>query len=265
MGNCTCERTKPEFYLMAAASELLERIRIVLLRPSHPGNIGAAARAMKTMGLSQLYLVGPESFPHEQATAMASGATDVLEGVTVCATLPEALAGATLAVGASTRRREIVAEVLTPVDAAARLLHEAAGNHNVALVFGNETFGLSNDELGCCQCLMAIPANPDYSSLNLAAAVQVAAYELRLQALEETAWSPPDIDAADLADVERFYVELEKTLTGIGFLNPDSPRRLMPKLRRLFARTRLAREELNILRGFLAAVNEQGGIPASNR
>jgi TrmH family RNA methyltransferase len=265
MGNCACERTKPEFYLMPINSELLNRIRIVLVRTSHPGNIGAAARAMKTMGLSRFYLVAPESFPHEQATAMASGATDMLEGAIVCATLAEALAGTTLAVGASARRREIVAEVLTPAEAAPRLLHEAAGNSNVALVFGNETFGLSNDELGCCQCLMSIPANPDYSSLNLAAAVQVAAYELRLQAMDETAWSPPDIDAADLADVERFYVELEKTLIGIGFLDPESPKRLMPKLRRLFARTRLATEELNILRGFLVAVNEKAGTPASNR
>lgn len=248
---------------MPATSELLERIRVVLVRTSHPGNIGAAARAMRTMGLMQLYLVAPKSFPHEQATAMASGATDVLEGSTVCATLEEALNGVTLAVGASTRRREIVAEVLTPAEAAPRLLHEVAGSTGAALVFGNETFGLSNDELSCCQFLMSIPANPEYNSLNLAAAVQVAAYELRLQALDETAWSPPDIDAADLADVERFYVELERTLIGIGFLNPESPKRLMPKLRRLFARTRLAREELNILRGILAAVNEQGGAAAS--
>ena len=232
---------------------------------SHPGNIGAVARAMKTMGLSRLYLVAPKSFPHEQATAMASGATDVLEGAMVCATLEEALNGITLAVGASTRRREIVAEVLTPAESALRLLHEAAGDHNVALLFGNETFGLSNEELGCCQALMSIPANPAYSSLNLAAAVQIAAYELRLRALDEAPWSPPDVDGADLRDVERFYVELEKTLVGIGFLDPASPKRLMPKLRRLFARTRLAREELNILRGFLAAVNERGGPTANSR
>lgn len=247
---------------MPATSELLDRIRIVLVRTSHPGNIGAAARAMKTMGLSQLHLVAPDSFPHEQAAAMASGAADVLEAANVCATLAEALGGTTLAVGASTRRREIVAEVVTSAEAAPRLLHEAAGGHNVALVFGNETLGLSNEELGYCQLLMSIPANPEYSSLNLAAAVQVAAYELRMQALGETAWSPPDIDGADLADVERFYAELERTLIAIGFLNPASPKRLMPKLRRLFARTRLAREELNILRGFLAAVNEKGGTPS---
>lgn len=250
---------------MSDPSELLNRIRIVLAGTSHPGNIGAAARAMKTMGLSELYLVAPERFPDEQATAMASGAADVLEKAVVCAALEEALAGTTLAVGASSRRREIVAEVLTPAEAVAGLLQEAAAGHKVALVFGNETFGLSNEELGCCQWLMAIPANPQYSSLNLAAAVQVAAYELRVQALDETAWSPPEIDGADLADVERFYAELEKTLAGIGFLDPASPKRLMPKLRRLFARTRLAKEELNILRGFLAAVNDKAGTaPGKN-
>jgi TrmH family RNA methyltransferase len=245
---------------MSASSELLTRIRIVLIRTSHPGNIGAAARAMKTMGLRELYLVAPDSFPHEQATAMASGALDVLENARVCTSLAEALAGTTLAVGTSTRRREIVAQVLTPAEAMPQVLHEAANGNAVALVFGNETFGMSNEELGCCQWLMSIPANPDYSSLNLAAAVQVAGYELRKQALAEIAWSPPEVDGADLVDVERFYAELEKTLIGIGFLNPASPKRLMPKLRRLFSRTRLAKEELNILRGMLAAVNEKAGI-----
>jgi TrmH family RNA methyltransferase len=249
---------------MPDTSELLDRIRVVLVRTSHPGNIGAAARAMKTMGLRALYLVGPDKFPHEQATAMASGAGDVLDGAVVCGSLDEALAGTTLAVGTSTRRREIVAQVLTPAEAAPGVLQEAAAGHTVALVFGNETFGLSNEELGCCQWLLSIPANPDYSSLNLAAAVQVVAYELRQQAMDESAWTPPEIDGADLGDVERFYVELEKTLIRIGFLNPASPKRLMPKLRRLFARTRLAKEELNILRGFLAAVNGQAGTHSSN-
>lgn len=265
MRDCACERTKPEFYLMPDTSELLDRIRIVLVHTSHPGNIGAAARAMKTMGLKALYLVAPEKFPHEQATAMASGAADVLDNAVICTSLEQALAGTTLAVGASTRRREIVAEVLTPAEAVAGVLQEAAVGNTVALIFGNETFGLSNEELGCCQWLMSIPANPDYTSLNLAAAVQVAAYELRQQALDECAWTPPEIDGADLADVERFYVELEKTLIEIGFLDPASPKRLMPKLRRLFARTRLAKEELNILRGFLSAVNEKTGtLPRNN-
>jgi len=243
---------------------LLANIRIVLSRTSHPGNIGGAARAMKTMGLSQLYLVDPDVFPNSQAEAMASGAADVLANAVVCASLTEALTGCSLALGVSARRRDIMAEVLAPREAAFRLLVEAQAAP-VALVFGNETSGLSNEELGVCQGLVSIPANPEYSSLNLAAAVQVAAYELRLQALDETAWSPPDIDGADLADVERFYVELEKTLIGIGFLDPASPKRLMPKLRRLFARTRLAKEELNILRGVLAAVNEKAESSASNR
>jgi TrmH family RNA methyltransferase len=244
--------------------EMLDRIRVVLVRTSHPGNIGAVARAMKTMGLSELYLVAPKKFPHDQATAMASGATDTLDQAVIRDSLADALAGTTLAIGASTRRREIIADVLTPADAVPRILQEAAEGHSVALVFGNETFGLSNEELGRCQGLMSIPANPDYPSLNLAAAVQVVAYEVRRQALNEAAWLPPEIEGADLADVERLYVELEKTLVRIGFLNPASPKRLMPKLRRLFSRTRLAKEELNILRGLLAAVNDKVGTCCRN-
>jgi TrmH family RNA methyltransferase len=249
---------------MLGTLEILDRIRVVLVRTSHPGNIGAAARAMKTMGLSKLYLVAPKQFPHDQATAMASGATDTLLQAVTCASLTDALAGTTLAIGASTRRREIIGEVLTPADAVPRLLPEAAGGQSVALVFGNETFGLSNEELGCCHWLMSIPANPEYPSLNLAAAVQVVAYEVRRQALQEGAWLPTKMDSADLADIERFYVELEKTMVKIGFLNPASPKRLMPKLRRLFSRTRLAKEELNILRGFLAAVNATAGTRSRN-
>ncbi len=123
------------------------------------------------------------------------------------------------------------------------------------MVFGNETFGLSKEELACCQALMTIPANPEYSSLNLGAAVQVMAYELRRTALAETL-PQPELDAADLAEVERFYAHLEETLIKIGFLNPASPKRLMPKLRRLFSRTRLQKEEINILRGMLAAMDD---------
>jgi len=235
--------------------KLLANIRIVLTRTSHPGNIGAAARAMKTMGLSQLVLVDPAVFPNSQAEAMASGATDVLAQARVCSTLAEALAGATLALGVSARRRDIMAEVLTPPQCAARLLGEAQ-QAPVALVFGNETSGLSNEELSLCQGLVSIPANPDYSSLNLAAAVQVLAYEIRQAWLGRTAWPQPEIDAAPSEDVERFYRHLESTLAELEFLNPGSPGKLMLKLRRLFSRTRLAREEVNILRGILTAVHE---------
>lgn len=244
---------------MAAISQnLLNNIRIVLCRPSHPGNIGAAARAMKTMGLTQLYLVSPKKFPHADAEAMASGAADVLEHAKVCASLEEALAGCVLAIGSSTRQRDLQTALLTPEQAARQALSEAQAG-KAAFVFGNETFGLSKEELARCQALMTIPANPEYSSLNLGAAVQVMAYELRRTALAET-FAQPELDAADLAEVERFYAHLEQALIDIGFLNPASPKRLMPKLRRLFSRTRLQKEEINILRGMLAAMESRKNI-----
>lgn len=232
----------------------LGQIRIVLCRPSHPGNIGSAARAMKTMGLADLYLVAPRVFPDSEADALASGAVDVLARATVCATLEEALSGCVLAIGASTRQRDLQAALLTPEQAAAQALSEARAG-TVAMVFGNETFGLSKEELACCQALVTIPANPEYSSLNLGAAVQIMAYVLRRTALSEE-FEQPSLDVADLAEVERFYVHLEQTLVQIGFLNPASPKRLMPKLRRLFSRTRLEKEEINILRGMLAAMEK---------
>lgn len=215
---------------------------------------------MKTMGLSQLCLVAPKTFPHPDAEAMASGAVDVLESARVCDSLEEALSGCVLAIGTSTRQRDLQTALLTPSQAAKKALTEAQEG-SVALVFGNETFGLSKEELACCQALMTIPANPEYSSLNLGAAVQVMAYELRRTALEETL-TQPELDAADLADVERFYAHLEETLIKIGFLNPASPKRLMPKLRRLFSRTRLEKEEINILRGMLAAMDERNNPKA---
>lgn len=225
----------------------------MLVRTSHPGNIGAAARAMKTMGLHRLYLVNPARFPDPQADAMASGAGDVLASAQVCGSLAEALSGAVLACGTSTRKREIMARWLTPEQAAPELLAEAAAGRETALVFGNETYGLSNAELGQCQALLTIPASAAYSSLNLAAAVQVLSYELRRQALGAAVWPEPVLEAADLLEVERFYADLERTLAALGFLDPASPKRLMPKLRRLFSRTRLAREEINILRGILSS------------
>lgn len=235
--------------------KLLADIRIVLARTSHPGNIGAAARAMKTMGLSQLVLVDPAVFPNSHADAMASGAADVLGRARVCGTLAEALAETRLALGVSARRRDIAARVLTPPEAARGLLTEARTGP-VALVFGNETSGLSNEELSLCQGLVTIPANPDYSSLNLAAAVQVLSYEIRQAWLGDASWPQPEIDAASGGELERFYGHLETALAELDFLNPGSPGKLMLKLRRLFARTRLAKEEVNILRGILTAAQE---------
>lgn len=233
---------------------LLGNIRIVLCRPSHPGNIGSAARAMKTMGLSELYLVAPKAFPHPESETLASGAVDVLEQATVCETLEQALSGCVLAIGTCPRQRDLLPALLTPESAASLAMLEAQAGR-VALVFGNETCGLSKEELACCQALVTIPGNPEYSSLNLAAAVQVMAYVLRRTALRET-FEQPVLDAADLGEVERFYAHLEETMVRIGFLNPAAPKRLMPKLRRLFSRTRLQKEEINILRGMLSAMEK---------
>lgn len=233
---------------------LLAQIRVVLCRPSHPGNIGSAARAMKTMGLSELVLVAPKAFPHAEADTLASGAVDVLASAKVCETLEQALSGCVLAIGTSTRQRDLQAVLLTPEEAASQALSEAQAGC-VALVFGNETFGLSREELACCQALVTIPANPEYSSLNLGAAVQVLGYALRRAALTEQ-FVQPELDMADLDEVERFYAHLEHTLVQVGFLNPASPKRLMPKLRRLFSRTRLEKEEINILRGMLSAMEK---------
>jgi tRNA/rRNA methyltransferase len=222
----------------------LSRIRVVLSRPSHPGNIGAAARAMKTMGISQLRLVRPGRFPDPEARAMASGALGVLQSARVCADHDEALAG-------SARPRELSH---APLDAraAAREIVEAARHAQVAIVFGNETVGLSNGEVMRCSRLAHIPASEEYPSLNLAQAVQVMAYELRLAALAPARLQPKS-DPACHEDIEQLYAHLERSLLASGFLHPRYPRKLMERLRRLFAKARLERVEVNILRGMLGA------------
>lgn len=232
---------------------LLNNVRIVLSHTSHPGNIGAAARAMKTMGLHSLYLVQPRQFPDNEATARATGASDVLDQARVCESLDEALAGTALAVAVSARRRDLSHKVMTPREAAAVLLKHAS-TQQVALVFGNETSGLSNAEASKCQMLTSIPANPDFTSLNLAAAVQVLSYELNV-ALPDTAIQTEKIRAlASFEDVEIFYRRLEQMLIETEFLDPAEPKRLMQRIRRLFARTRLEPEELAILHGILTAI-----------
>ncbi|MHB0991544.1 MAG: RNA methyltransferase [Burkholderiales bacterium] len=236
---------------MSKPDNPLRNVRIVLSHTSHPGNIGAAARAMKTMGLHDLRLVRPKAFPDPMAVAMSAGATDVLDGAGITDTLSEALVGATLVVGCTARRRDLSHELLSARDAAPLLLDQARAAP-VALVFGTEMSGLTNAELDQCQMLVQIPANPDYSSLNLAAAVQILGYELRC-ALPETV-AVPDKPAGELAphdDLELFYQEMEQTLIQIGFLNLAAPRRLMTRLRRLYARVKLEKDELNILMGIL--------------
>jgi tRNA/rRNA methyltransferase len=231
-------------------SHTLKNIRVVLCRTSHPGNIGSAARAMKTMGLSRLYLVTPKKFPHEDTYAMASGATDVLENIQLCDTLEQALTGCTLAIGLTARKRELSHAAITPREAAAEALQIAATSE-VALVFGGETNGLSNEELIRCQKLAHIPANPEYSSLNLAAAVQVLAYELRMTAETVAPVLSKRMELATHDEIEGFFQHLEQKLIETKFLDPAQPKRLMSRLRRLFTRAVLQKEEVNILRGML--------------
>jgi tRNA/rRNA methyltransferase len=233
----------------------LAAIRIVLVAPSHPGNIGAAARAMLTMGLTRLVLVTPRRFPDPEAVALASGATVVLDNAQVVATLDEALAGCVTAIGLSARPREFAGRVLAVRHAAAEALaHSTHGD--VALVFGTEMSGLSNAELARCGIVGTIPANADYASLNLAAAVQVVAYELRVAALGSDVWRAPKFEPAPVDDIEALYAHATVTLAAMRFLDPRMPKRLLPRLRRLFARAALEKEEANILRGILARIDQ---------
>ena len=232
-------------------SDLLKNCRIVLCETRHAGNIGAAARAMKTMGLSTLYLVKPENFPSAEATRRASRATDVLERAQVCETLDQALKDVALAVACSARSREL-AVPLTDVRTAVARLAEVAAGQPVALVFGNETYGLTTAQVNQCQLIATIPADSQYASLNLAAAVQVVAYELRLSMLGSCIAGPSDSAPNTLAShevVEGFYTQLETALLETGYLNPLQPKKLMQRIRRLFARSGLEQEEVNILRG----------------
>lgn len=249
------------------ASNPLDRLRVVLSHPSHPGNIGAAARAMKTMGLSRLVLVNPREFPHVQADAMAAGATDLLVQAEVVDTMSAALQGTVLAVALTARRRELATPALWARDAAAEVVR-ATDAGDVALVFGNETSGLSNAELGLCRRWATIPVAPEFSSLNLAAAVQVMCYELRLAALDPGL--PPAISGAGQVasheEVEGLVAHIERAAIGSGFLDPASPKRLIPRMRRLLARAVPEKEEINILRGMLAALeNPLPGAPAKRR
>ena len=206
---------------------------------------------MKTMGLSQLYLVKPNQFPDAHATALATGAADLLENAIVTETLSEALAGCAFAIGMSARKRQISHELLNVREAALRA-SKIATSQPIALVFGTEMSGLSNAELDCCQLLAMIPANPEYSSLNLAAAVQVMCYEIRMAVLEgklEVAENTPELATNEA--LEGFYAHLEDTLIKIGYLNPQAPKKLSERIRRIYSRARLEKEEVNLLRGIL--------------
>lgn len=242
-----------------------QRIRIVLVGTQHPGNIGSAARAIKTMGLSRLVLVDPCKPPSDgQATALAAGADDVLDAAPVLATLAEAVADCRLVLGCTARSRRVALDELSPRAAAATAIKAAADGDEVALVFGRERTGLSNDELQLCHAAVHIPANPDYSSLNLAAAVQVLAYELRLAILSgdgghaapgATVLAQRAIDdepAAAHTQIEGFFEQLAQTLDQIDFHKGRAPESAMRKLRRLYLRAAPSQAEVRLLRGVLA-------------
>lgn len=235
-------------------TSLFARLRFVLVQTSRPGNIGSVARAMKTMGFSELVLVAPraeQALCHEEAIAFASGAQDILAGARVVDSIEQALDGCNFAAAVSARLREFSPPVCAPRALAAQL----AGQSGLrpALIFGNERFGLPNQIVEQCNVLINIPANPDYSSLNLAQAAQVLAYECRLAAQEPAPAAAGAVgfhgQAAALAQIEGMYQHLEQALVAIDFLDADNPKKLMPRLKRLFARSALETEEVNILRG----------------
>jgi len=235
------------------------RVRIVLVNTTHPGNIGGAARAMKNMGLSSLYLVAPKRFPDPEAVWRAAGGEDILSAAVVVDTLEEAVADCKLVVGTSARERRIPWPLLTPKECGDRALAECQ-QHEVAIVFGREDRGLTNEELHKCNFHVHIPANPEYSALNLATAVQVLCYEFRMSALAHEQggsvhFDDWDMPPADSKATEAYFEHLQNTLESLSFLEPGNPRQTMTRIRRLYGRVRLDDMELNILRGMLTAMN----------
>lgn len=235
---------------------MLENIRIVLVNTSHPGNIGAAARAMKNMGLSKLVLVDPKDHPTYEAYSRASGADDVLGDAVVVSTLSEALKGCAWVMGTSARERTVEWPMMDPRECAGRSVEESESGE-VAIVFGRERTGLTNEELELCHALVCIPSNPEYSSLNVAAAVQVLCYELRVASVQEVVAQPVEKSESDspaTADqVEGMYDHLSQMLEDVGFFGTNNPEIVMRRLKGLFSRTRVTRREVNILRGIFSA------------
>ena len=244
-------------------TSLLDNVRIVLVNTSDCRNIGSAARAMKTMGLSELILVDPIEMPNGQAQALAAGATDVLANAKVVPTLEDAIADCGLVVGTSARSRTLPWPMLDPRGCGEKLIEEA-NNFPVALVFGRESSGLTNDELQLCHFHVQIPANPEYSSLNLAMAVMTLSYEVRTSflAAEEKSYEKSAIDQTDVdeeeypvvEETERLYEHFENALKATGFIVPSHPGLVMTKLRRLLNRARPDNKEVKMLRGMLASV-----------
>jgi tRNA (cytidine32/uridine32-2'-O)-methyltransferase len=251
---------------------MLDQIRIVLVNTTNSGNIGAAARAMKNMGITQLVLVDPIAVIDGDAIVRASGASEILDSCVIVSSLEEAVAGCGLVIGTSARGRHIPWPLCSPRECGAKAKQAVANNNSVALVFGRESRGLTNEELHKCNAHVHIPTNPDFSSLNIAAAVQVMCYEMRMAALEDTSaeegsankvgqWGVEwDYEVAPHGDVERFFDHLKDSLVDIGFLDPNTPKQLMTRLRRMFQRTALDTMEVGMLRGILAAVQRKAKV-----
>ncbi|MGA9573461.1 MAG: TrmJ/YjtD family RNA methyltransferase [Lysobacterales bacterium] len=238
----------------AQVAARLSHIRIVLINTTHPGNIGATARAMKVMGLYNLHMVQPKIFPSAEATAMASGADDLLQQAVIHDSLEAALEGCGLVLGTSARLRSLPMPQMGLRAAAQGILAENQ-EQDVAILFGQERAGLTNDEIHRCHQLVHVETNPEFGSLNLSQAVQLMAYELRMAVIggAGAVLPPSDWVPVDAGQMEMFFVHLEQTLLDIGFMNPDQPKRLMARMRRLFNRARPDQNEINILRGILAA------------
>lgn len=236
---------------------MFENIRIVLVNTSHPGNIGAAARAMKNMGFSRLYLAAPQSFPHQQATVRAAGADDILANAIVVNDLVTAISGCDLVFATSARLRTLSLNICNPRQCATQLANQP--QREVAIVFGRERTGLTNEELGHCHQHVFIPTASDFSSLNLAAAVQVMVYEIYMGAFaaEHEVEKPAQRSLATAEQMNGYYQHLEQTLTKIEFLDPKQPKMLLQRLRRLFNRAQIDDTELNILRGILSAIDRR--------
>jgi tRNA (cytidine32/uridine32-2'-O)-methyltransferase len=247
---------------MPTPHELAAHLRFVLVRTSHPGNIGSAARAIRTMGFERLELVAPALFPDPQATALAAGADEVLANAGIHAGLVESLAGTHLALGLSARRRGVNLPEISPREAARQALAAAARGEQVALVFGNERTGLENEELAHCHAMVRIPSVDDFSSLNLSQAVQVMAYELRVAMLGEApADVLPERDApADAAQMEKFYEHLAQTLDDIDFHKGRTATTILLRLRKLFQRAQMDERELRVLHGIFADAQRMAAI-----
>jgi tRNA (cytidine32/uridine32-2'-O)-methyltransferase len=248
---------------MTVATDLVARFRFVLVRTSHPGNIGSAARAIRTMGFQRMELVAPAQFPDREANALAAGADDVLAGAGIHADLVDGLAGSSFALGLSARRRGVTLAELSPREAAQQALAAAARGEQVALVFGNERNGLANEELARCHAMVRIPSVDDFSSLNLSQAVQVMAYELRVAMLGEVPVPQSPMHAeppADAMQMEQFYEHLARTLDDIEFHKGREPTTIMLRLRKLFQRAQLDERELRVLHGILADAQRMAGL-----